>query len=102
MVLWMTQFGPSFSWRTDGFTLTLQYFEEIMVYSMTSRCPGPVAAEQAHIITPPPPCLLGLVFSNMELCVTVKPHCRNLMFLLVLEDLGIFKGKLGTWMSGDA
>jgi len=28
-----------------------------MVDSMTARCPGPVAAEQAQIISPPPLCL---------------------------------------------
>ncbi|KAM4591923.1 cilia- and flagella-associated protein 46-like [Odontesthes bonariensis] len=47
---------PSFSCRTDGLDMTLEYLgiqnTEFMVDSMTARCPGPVAAEQAQIFTP--------------------------------------------------
>ena len=55
---WWASF--SFSCRTDGLTFDsriLWYPEEFMVDSMTARCPGPVAAEQAQMISPPPPCL---------------------------------------------
>jgi len=49
----MSQFQPSFSCGTDGLTFDsriLWYPEEFMVDST-----GPVAAEQAQIISPPPP-----------------------------------------------
>lgn len=56
----MTQYLPSFSYRTHGVTFDpriLWYTEELMVDSMTARCSGPVVAKQVQIITPPPPCL---------------------------------------------
>jgi len=56
----MTQFQPSFSCQTDGLTFDcriLQYTEEVVVDSVNTRCSGSVAAGQAQIISPPPPCL---------------------------------------------
>ena len=50
-----------------------------MVDSMAARRPGPVAAEQAQIVSPPPPCLTVDVliccvwFSpNVLLCIMTK------------------------------
>lgn len=84
-----------YSWVTHEFMLNL----------MTTRCSGPVAAKQAQIITPPPPCLtLGIRCFNMLFlvftkCITVhydhtcplwsclaKWHCsRSLAICLVLR-----------------
>jgi len=42
------QFRPSFSCLTDGLTFDSRIlWDEFMVNSMTARCPGPVAANQA-------------------------------------------------------
>lgn len=41
-----TQFQPSFSWQSHGFTF----------YSMTAKFPSPVVAKIPQIIKPPPPC----------------------------------------------
>lgn len=46
------KFQPSFSCQIDGLTFDswiLWYTEEFMANSMTGKCPGPVAAKQAHI-----------------------------------------------------
>lgn len=53
------QIGLSFSFRTDRLTLTLEYVgrEELIVNSVTARCPHAVAAQQVQIIHPPPPFL---------------------------------------------
>jgi len=48
--------------------------EEFTVDSMTARCPGPVAAEQAQTICSSPPCLTGL-----RSLVCAKP-AKNLHF----------------------
>lgn len=53
-----SQFGLSISCQKDGLTFDyyyhlLWYTEEFMINSMTVRCLGPVAAEQAHIIILP-------------------------------------------------
>ena len=56
----MTRFQPGFNWETGGLTFDtriLWYIEEIIVNLVTAGCPGPVAAKQAQIISPPPPCL---------------------------------------------
>lgn len=52
-----------------------------MIDSMTLRCPD-LAAKQAHIITPPPPCLAGgmrflcyavfVLLPNVTLCIIAK------------------------------
>lgn len=55
-IIVVTQLGPSFRCQTNG--LTFCYTEELLVDSVTVRCPGPEAAKQAQIITPPPPCLM--------------------------------------------
>lgn len=40
-----------------------------MVNSMTPRCPGPMAAKQAQIMIPPPPCF---TVGMMCLCIMAK------------------------------
>ena len=115
IVLLMTQFQPNFSSQTDGLTFdfrTLCYTEELVVDSLTARCPGPVAAEQTKMISPPPACLtVGMryvfgvlrtwccvswsnireVFFHMQLCkpklccsIPNKPYLISL-FIIVLS-----------------
>ena len=74
IVLLMSQFQPSFSCQTDGLTSDsrkLWYTEEFTVDSMTARCPGPVTAEQAQIISPPPPCSILWVVCPDMLCLVL-------------------------------
>lgn len=54
------QFCPSLSFWTDGLTFDsriLLHTKEFIGRPSGPRCPGAVAAKQAQIITPPPPCL---------------------------------------------
>lgn len=61
---YMTQSGPCINCWTDGFTShsrVLWNREEVIADSVTERRSSPVAAKQAGLITPPPPCLtLGM------------------------------------------
>ncbi|MEQ2182818.1 hypothetical protein GOODEAATRI_026196 [Goodea atripinnis] len=53
-----------------------------MVHSVTARCGGPVAAEQALIILPPP-CLIVEVFLLIY-CVCLLP---NMVVIIVVKHL---------------
>ena len=82
----------------------LWYPEEFMVDSMTARCPDPVAAEQAQIISPPPPCLtVGMrclcwyaVFGFLQTCCcALWPNISTLVWsvqrTLFQNSCGLFR-----------
>lgn len=60
-------FGTGFSCWTDGLRSDSRILWYIEVNSMSARCPGPVTAKQAQILTSPPLCLtvgMGCFFKH--------------------------------------
>ena len=70
----ITQFQPRFSCSIDGLTCDswIIWYTEV---SMTARCPGPVAAKQTQIISPPPLCLTVGMRCCAEMLCLVSTRC---------------------------
>ena len=91
----MNELQPSFNCQTD----CLIFYPRILLCtgkSMTARCPDRVAAKQAQIITPPPPCLTAGMrclcwYTGFGLWSNISSLVTSLQMTLFQKSCGLFQ-----------